>query len=253
MSFGFPISDVFELTRLVHRTYVGWRDACGKYASFTNDPESLDGILSRIKEEIRATDSVFKHNSQDLRGWKKGSKACITVISDLEQILHRYDSISKARGERYRHRNWDSIRRNWDRLCLGTHGYEEMNQRLTKTTTALGAYVSVLGITSQSRVEHGLLPDITRKIDDLAAQIKNGNSSISSAMTSYSNDDKTIWKQFRRDLISSGFRSSEIRQYSVALKTYLYRLQRDGMLDEDGQDLRLSRSVSLSVPEVARL
>ncbi|KAI9687502.1 MAG: hypothetical protein M1822_002112, partial [Bathelium mastoideum] len=59
-------------------------------------------------------------------------------------------------------------------------------------------------------------------------------------MTSYSNDDKAIWGEFRRDFINSGFRSSEIRQYSAALKTYLYRLQREGMLDEDGPGLQLA-------------
>lgn len=246
MSFGFSISDVFELTRLVHRTYSGWRDACGKYASFTNDLESLDGILSRVEDEARATNSIFKHDPEGLRGWKKVSKGCITVISDLERILQRYDSLSKARGKNNQRRNWDSIQRNWDRLCLGTHSFEELSRRLTKTTTALGAYVSVLGITSQSRVENGLLPDIIRKIDELAAQIRNGNPSISSVMTSYPDDDKTVWKEFRRDLINSGFRSSEIHQYSPALKTYLYRLQRDGMLDEGDQGLQLSRSVTPS-------
>ena len=246
MSFGFSVSDVFELTRLVHRTYTGWRDACGKYASFTDELKSLDGILSRVQDEVRAADSIFKHNPEDLRGWKKVSKGCKTVISDLEQILERYDSLSKARGKKYRRRNWDSILWNWDRLCLGTHSFEDLNQRLTKTTTALGAYVSVLGITSQSGAENGLLPYIIRKIDDLAAQTRNGNSSTSSVMTSYSNDDKTVWKEFRRDLMNSGFRSSDIHQYSAALKTYLYRLQRNGMLDEDDQCLQLSRSVAPS-------
>ncbi|KAI9705804.1 MAG: hypothetical protein M1820_005052 [Bogoriella megaspora] len=239
MSFGFSVSDVFALSQLVHRTYTGWRDACGQYAFFTNDLESLDAILARVENEARSSSSIFKRDPEDLKGWNKVSKGCSTIVSDLEGILIRYDRLSKGRNMNSRRRNWDYIQQNWDKLRFSSHNFEDLHRRLVKTTTAIGAYVSVLGITSQSRVENGVLPEILRKIDDIAAQLRRGNSTICSSMTTYSNDNKEVWREFRKDLISSGFRSSAIHQYSSALKTYLYRLQRNGMLDEDEPDVQL--------------
>jgi hypothetical protein len=93
--------------------------------------------------------------------------------------------------------------------------------------------MSVLGISSQARIENDILPQLLGKVKDIAAQMRDGSGSVSSRFTSYSDDDKAIWRDFRRDLIASGFRSDDLRKYSAALKTYLGQLQRQGLLDED--------------------
>jgi len=63
--------------------------------------------------------------------------------------------------------------------------------------------------------------------------MRRGNSSIRSTLTTYEDDDKAVWREFRRELIGTGIGSREIHKYSAALKTYLSRLQRDGLLDEE--------------------
>jgi CRISPR/Cas system-associated protein endoribonuclease Cas2 len=47
---------------------------------------------------------------------------------------------------------------------------------------------------------------------------------MNSALTTYENDDKEIWRQFRRDLISRGYRSEQISQYADELETRLREL-----------------------------
>jgi hypothetical protein len=81
-----------------------------------------------------------------------------------------------------------------------------------------------------------VLPELIRKVDDIAMHIRKGNESVLSARsqwTEYEGDDKQVWREFRRELVGSGFRSADVRMYSSALKVYLQRLKRDGMLDEE--------------------
>jgi hypothetical protein len=68
-------------------------------------------------------------------------------------------------------------------------------------------------------------------MDQMAEQLRKGNASVNT-MTTYADDDKGVWREFRRDMVRLGIRSSDLRKYSSALRTHLAHLQRDGLLDE---------------------
>ncbi|KAF1994731.1 hypothetical protein P154DRAFT_624482 [Amniculicola lignicola CBS 123094] len=89
-----------------------------------------------------------------------------------------------------------------------------------------------MGVSSQARIEHEMLPELLKRMDEMAQQMREGNASVST-YTTYANDDKGVWKEFRRDMVNAGIRSRDLRQYSSALRTYLMRLQREGLLEED--------------------
>jgi len=221
MSFGFSIGDIITLTRLTTRTYNGWKNACGEYASITCDLAVLQALLMRIKTEAEAPNSLFTRNADDLRGWETLYKSCRSLVVELEEVLNKYKSLGTSR-----HRNWDRIR-------MSNRNLDSLSRQLVKRTASLSALVSVIGISSQGRVENEVFPELLQRMDHIAAQIRNGNASISTALTTYENDDKAVWREFRRDMISAGIRSSDIHKYSTALKTYLSRLQREGLLDEE--------------------
>ncbi|EHL00544.1 hypothetical protein M7I_3429 [Glarea lozoyensis 74030] len=57
------------------------------------------------------------------------------------------------------------------------------------------------------------------KVDAIAAKMSNQKSG--SVMTSYDNDDKEVWKDFRRELVAEGFSSSVLQQHKDVLRAYI--------------------------------
>ena len=221
MSFGFSIGDIITVTQLTTRTYNGWKNACGKYSDITGNLAVLQTLLIRTEAEAQAPNSLISRNAEDFGGWKTLYKSCHTLVVELEEVLDKYKSLGTNR------------RKNWDRIRLGNRNLDDLSKRLVGKTASLSAYISVLGISSQGRVENEVFPELLQKIDHMATQMRRGNSSIGTVLTTYDNDDKAVWREFRRELINTGIRSREIHKYSAALKTYLSRLQRDGLLDEE--------------------
>lgn len=228
MSFGFSVGDIVTLLHLASRTHSGWKNACGQYASFTGDLALLEAVIRRVEVEAKAPNSKFMTSPEDAEGWQAVSGKCNRVLSELQGVLDKYESVGKSRR-----RNWEGIKRDWDRLRMGSRSFEELHRDLTKAITGLTAYLSVIGVSSQIRLENSAFPQMIEKIDAIAEQMRKGNSTIYSTFTAYAEDDLQVWREFRRDLVKSGFQSSDIHRYSTALKTYLYRLQRQGKLDED--------------------
>jgi hypothetical protein len=241
MSFGFSIGDVVALGQLVANAYKGWKSACGNYATVTDDLAKLDTIMERVEAEARSPTSIFASSTDDLRGWESLSQGCHTTVTELHRILTKYKSLSTSRKS------------NWERIRMGTENMDKLARDLTKKTASMGAYLTVLGISShgrvensqrrvedsQARIEQEVFPELLKRIDDLAAQMRKGNSTIKSSTTwtTYDGDDKGLWREFRRDLVKTGFRGRDVHKYKIAIQAYLGRLQRQGMLDEEIPDL----------------
>ena len=240
MSFGISISDVLSLIQLTNAAIEGWKDACGRYASVTTDLIVLHTLLGRVQEEVNHPGSQFLRNATDARGWETLFKSCRSTVKKLEDIVHKRSSLGT------------NHKRNWDRIRMGYKNLDDLNTELVKRTTSLAAFVSVLGMSSGSRIENDLLPELTRKIDDLAALSRKGNGTVCTTWTKYDDDDKEVWREVRRDFRNSGFSGSVLHQHSAALKTYLARLQREGAFDEDGpiseEERSLKRSSKSSYP-----
>ena len=86
------------------------------------------------------------------------------------------------------------------------------------------------------------LPEMRKAIDGLAAEMRAGRRE-GSVMTTYDNDEKDVWRQFRRELIGEGFSSRSIHKFKNPLKDYLKRLNGQGLLEEEEpQDLEEAKS-----------
>lgn len=221
MSFGFSVSDVILLIELTSRAVDSWNSACGRYAKVTADLTDLENLLKQIEREAEAPDSLLVQNAIDAKGWKHLFKSCRTTVTRLEDIINKYKSLGTDR------------RKNWDRIRMGNENLESLNIELIKRITSLSAFVSVLGLRSQRRVENEILPELIQRIDHLALLSRKGGATISTAWTEYEDDDKGFWREFRRELRHGGFSGSVIHQHRAALQTYLAKLQREGKLDEE--------------------
>jgi hypothetical protein len=59
----------------------------------------------------------------------------------------------------------------------------------------------------------GQLDVILDKVDKIATKMQTSGGSI---MTNYDDDDKEVWKQFRRELVAEGFSSDVLQQHKVS-------------------------------------
>ena len=60
--------------------------------------------------------------------------------------------------------------------------------------------------------QNGQLDVILDKVDSIAARMGQRAGSL---MTTYDDDDKEVWKQFRRELVQEGFSSDVLQQNKV--------------------------------------
>ena len=110
----------------------------------------------------------------------------------------------------------------------------DLRSKLTQHVATISAYLDTVGVGALGRIErdvHCLPEQIRRTIDDLAADIRAGLRE-SSVMTTYEDDEKHVWRQFRRELISDGIRSSAIHEYKPIIRRYLRELAEKGGLEE---------------------
>ena len=58
-----------------------------------------------------------------------------------------------------------------------------------------------------------------------------------SVLTTYADDDKVVWKEFRKELIGEGFSSVIMRKHKRLIKAYIKELGDRGLLDENPDDI----------------
>lgn len=222
MSFGFSPSDIVALVNITSKAYRGWKHACGEYSEITGSLDSLLIVLGRINKEAAKPGSVLSRNRCDQNDLKDILSNSEPTVSELHAIIIRYKSLGSSREK------------NWDRLRLGVKNLEPLRSQLTQHIAAIAAYLDTVGLGALGRIENGLnaIPDrIQQTIDGLAAEIRAGRRE-GTIMTTYSDDEKDVWRQFRRELIGEGMRSSFVHKYKPLIRKYLKELAERGELEE---------------------
>ncbi|KAK5683153.1 hypothetical protein LTS10_004684 [Elasticomyces elasticus] len=223
MSFGFSPSDIVALINLASKAYQGWKKACGEYADVTASLDSLLIILTRIGSETAKPESILVRSADDAADLKKILASTSPTVRELNGVVKQYKSLGLGK----------SREKNWDRIRFGVKDLTELRLKLNQHVIAITAYLETVGLGALSRIERGLetLPQIKYTIDALAADIRAGRREAS-VLTTYDDDDKEVWRQFRRELIGEGMRSSTIHKYKPQIKDYLRTLAGMGLLEE---------------------
>ena len=233
MSVGFSIGDAILLTQIASRTVQNSREACGAHDALTHEVSNLLLVLRRLKDETAKPESPINrpddHRQEELQSLVTG---CKKTLKTLENILVKYNSLS---GEQR------SGRKLWQRIKFGNGEMQdlaELRATLVYHTSAISLFLNMVSIGSIGRVERqmdeagGDLRDIRIALNGITAHLLAGNNRESSVLTTYADDDKAVWKEFRRELVKEGFSSSIVRQYKGLIKAYITELASRGVLDE---------------------
>ena len=239
MSFGFSISDAIAVTQLAWSLVQKTKEACGEHDEFSHQALSLHIVLQRLEQEIRNPVSLLNKDSQ---GTKKEVSVIITgcekELKLLDKVLEKYNALSGRNR---------SGRKLWLRVRFGNGEIADMRDiraKITYYTAALSLLLNIISLGYTGRVEQQMnnagveLREIKSAVNFITAQ-KLASSHEGSVLTTYADDEKAVWKEFRRELIADGFNSDVISRHKLVIKAYVSELAERGLLDEQmGQNGR---------------
>ena len=115
---------------------------------------------------------------------------------------------------------------------------KSLKEKILYNTSVLSLYLNLVSTGIVGNIERqmeeagGDLKDVKRAINSLTAQLIIVPGREGSILTTYTNDDKAVWKDFRRGLVKKGFSSSCLRKNKRTIQAYLEELAARGVLDE---------------------
>ena len=236
MSFGWSISDAAKLAELAWRTVQNTRKACGEHDEITREVFSLHVVLRRLEREVEKPESTLNRPGDTCReDLEVIASGCQKVLNVLDRILEKYNALSEEEK---------SVRKLWQRIKFGNGEIatlKDLREKTTYYTSALSLYLNMVSVGSIGKVEKqmeeagGDLKEVKRAVNCLTAHLMVNSAREGSVLTSYTNDDKTIWRGFRRDLVKRGFSSSFLHKHKHTIQAYFEELGSRGVLDEPEQ------------------
>lgn len=233
MSFGFSVGDFVVLTQLAWTIVQNSRKACGAHDELTKEATSLHIVLQRLQREVEKPYSIIcRTDDGRLEELETIVKGCDRILKVIDQVLIKYNGMSEEKKRMTRFRL---------KIKFGNGEMKDINkirQELSTYTAAITLFLNLLSIDSLGQVEdymesHGEeLRELRQSLNWIVASIQARDRHMEqSILTSYTDDDKAIWKEFRRELIKEGFSSSELRKHKSIIKDYVIELGARGMLD----------------------
>ena len=235
MSFGYAISDVITVGGLAYNVVQNSRKACGEHDELTREVSAFHAVLQRLEKEVEKPESLL--NQPDSAG--HGEELTNTVHSSkkilklLDEILNRYSLLSDS--ERSAKKLWKKIRFGNGEMA----DVAEYREKLVFYTTSMALHLNLATVGTMGRVEKkmiddgGLLREMKTSIDSITAHYMSKSRYEGSVLTTYTDDDKAVWKEFRRELIREGFRSADVKKNQSLIKAYVQELGKRGIFDDE--------------------
>jgi len=193
-------------------------DAIQEYDEISREVRGLHTVLRHLKYEVEAPDSPL---NRDHSLWGRQLAPiigdCDFTLRQLDGLLQKYGRLGSDGGGS----SPSSPRILWDKVRFGSNEMDQLGTirvKLISHKTSLTLFLDTIQLHQSGKMSTtldnhgGQLDVILDKVDSIAARMGQKSGSI---MTSYDDDDKEVWKQFRRELVAEGFSSSVLQQHKV--------------------------------------
>lgn len=237
MSFGYSLGDAFLLSQLAWKVLQNSRKACGEHDELTCELSTLHTVLRRLGREVEKAESPINSPGETSREELQGIVGdCGSVLDILDKILEKYAALSEE--ER-------STRKLWTAFKFGNGNMADLGDLRSKVifyTSAITLYLNLVSMGSAGRIERqmtesgGIIREIQLAINTISAHTMSAGLREGSVLTSYPDDDREVWKDFRRDLIGEGFKSSVIHKHKSLIQAYVRELGSRGAWDVGVQE-----------------
>lgn len=223
-------SELESLLRLARPLYSKCRDANESYRDIGREVYSVHKLLRHLKadldEQTLLDDEILPLLAE-----------CRSTLSTLDGLVKEYYAKNKSNTERLRLRNSDLDQLGSLRVKLVNH---QMGLRTLLDKAELDrARASNENGSSQRDKELEALYD---KVDAIAARLAQRAGST----VTLEDDGEEIWKQFQRELDSEGVPDAIFAKYKSQLRSYIRKLDQDGILNENPNSSR-ARQPALSL------
>ena len=230
MSFGYSVGDAILLTQLAWKTVQNTRKACGEHDELTQEVLGLHIVLRRLEQEISKPESPLNRSGDAYKEEIEITiRGCSKLLRVLDNILEKYNRLSEEE------KSWRKL---WQKIRFGNGeiaDLQDLRSKMVTNTSALSLTLNMASLGSLGRIEQqmkGDLQEIKIAINGNAARLIAKSNGEGSILTSYANDDKSVWKEFRRDLCRDGFSSSDLKKHRALIMAYIKELGDRGLFDE---------------------
>ncbi|KAH7398088.1 hypothetical protein BKA64DRAFT_57319 [Cadophora sp. MPI-SDFR-AT-0126] len=253
MSFGTSVGDIILLIQLAHKNYRNCKEAGGEYIEIAREVRSLHSVLRTVRDEAERKDSlIFNAGPEKTKELTEIADGCKGVLEGIDALLTKYKGLAPDSAE------VGKATKFWQKLRFGTEieDLEKLRWKIITYTSTLAVLVDSINLKAtervgdvagriESRMETGFadISDRLERFEDMrkavlfiatrarASQRYQAMESVLSLST-YADDDKEVWRQFRSQLVSLGFKSDSLDRHMEVLKAYMMKLDQTGLLDE---------------------
>ena len=227
MSFGAGVGDVIQVTRLVKQASQNIKSAPEDFRAAEDTVRSLDLLLDSIGKEVRSETSVFKRDPAQDERFGILLRLCLAPLEKLNDLLDRFQSLGTGNVKIL------------DRLKFSKRTVQDIQRELSLRYANLSAFLDNIGLGGIGRIEHkveGLREQQNRILSAIDKVVGEAfaRQETASVVSEYTNDDKSVWRQLRRDLNAAGFKSADLERHKMLIFNKLIELHRSGLLDFDG-------------------
>jgi hypothetical protein len=244
MSFGFSVRDSILLIDVARTQYNNCIAAGAEYHDLARDVKTLHRVLELLHDEsLKASSPLLRGDRAFATQLAPAINGCEHILEDLQTLLAKYEGLSGNKPVNPTSKLWHKIRFGSKIQALG-----EVRGKITFYTTTIAVLLDTMQLRATGRLEDKLDATSTAMIDGFqsiklamveeALKAKSGPRCQSTAsllsMSTYNEDDKEVWREFRRQLISKGFKSNQLDKHSDMLQAYLLKLVQSDVLNEMG-------------------
>jgi hypothetical protein len=229
MRFGSSPTDVPIVVSYARRLYRACKAAGGEYVEISREVRDLHTVMRHLKYEVEDPGSALNRDSGS--GSSLYVRDFAPIVGDSDYTLGQLDGLLQKYGRTGgTGKDGRQIGRAWDRLRSGSAEKDELGSirmKLISHKTNLTLYLDRVQLRETGRMSATIeaqtgqmdtkLDTILDKVDTIAAKL---GQRAGSQLTTYEDDDKEVWKQFRRELVAEGFSSDVLQQHKVWILIY---------------------------------
>ncbi|KAF7917619.1 uncharacterized protein EAE98_010035 [Botrytis deweyae] len=219
---GLGVGDIITLTTLAWNAFQNSRKASSAHHEISQELESLYMILHNLEKEAHLPNTLLSDKNN--RAWKDLKtvlSGCDDMLEGIDESLSKYNGLSKETTSGSKKFMMKVKYGNGDMKDI-----PETRQKITSYTSSITALLNVLSVSSLGDVRNDT-KDILKELRAYAALHPQEHvRDDKSALTSYGDDDKAIWKEFRRKAIKNGYSSGTLDKNMPALLAFMEKSDR---------------------------
>ena len=230
MSLGYLAGDVITIMQLALKIVLNTRKACGEYEELTQEVLALHLVLRRLKQELTTPKSLLNRSADGYREEIEiHIRGCSKVLRVLDTILKKYNRLGGKAG---------SWRKLWQQITFGNGEIEDLGglrNKMLIRTSALSVTLTMASLDSLGRTQKQTkryIREIKTAIHGIAARLIATSNDEGSVLSSYADDDKSIWEEFRKRLCVDGISSSYLKRHRAVIMACIAALVDRGLLND---------------------